>query len=208
MKNGLGAVAVIATLLLTPSCGNNAEPGSPPRGGSADYQVYESVASLIRETDATVVVEVAGVASKEYDDGGDDADERGFPMAFWDAEVIDVLEPGSGIERGDTVVIGWPDLDEIEMEDRSALNAGESVVVFAVRRTPVDAPGIDTQEVFFMPLGGDNGVMDVAQGQATARSDLLTRLSDPPAGGSEADRLSVSLADLERAVTDQHQKDG
>lgn len=208
MTKQVAQILSVAAVMLASGCANTPEVDGPSRSGSADYQVYESVASLVHETDETLEVKIVGVASKEYDNGGDDTDEEGFPMAFWTAEVYDVVEGDSDIAVGDSIVVGWPDLELIQLEGRSALKPGQDVVIFAVRRTSIDAPGIDTQEVFYVPLGGDNGVMDVSQDHATARSGLLSGLASGADSGQAQERLSVSLTDLKQAVAEQHRKDG
>lgn len=176
-------------------------------GSSADYPLYESVSALTGDSDAILVVEVGALASTEMDNGGDDSDgNAGVPMAFWHATVVRVLAEESGEEPGDNVVVAWPDLDKDSMQDRSRLESEQIVVLFAKRLTPIDAPGIETQDVFYVPLGGDNGVLDVDEEHATSRSEVLSRIlaSDEPAKG----RLTVRLDHLAMAVKDIHRRAG
>ena len=85
--------AVLAALAcgLMSACGSLARE-STPSGGSGDSPIYASVSALARQSDAILVVEVGAVASREFDNGGDDSDgDPGVPMVFWHAEVVDVL---------------------------------------------------------------------------------------------------------------------
>lgn len=192
--------AVLAALAcgLMSACGSLARE-STPSGGSGDSPIYASVSALARQSDAILVVEVGAVASREFDNGGDDSDgDPGVPMVFWHAEVVDVLVGQWGEEPGEDIRLAWPDVDREPNQDRSRLSAGQVIVLFAKRLTPVDAPGIDTQEVFYVPLGGDNGVLDLEGHQATARSDALVSVSDPE--GDTHGRLSASLVDITEAI--------
>lgn len=200
MSVGARTLAVLAALAcgLLSACGSLAKE-SISSGGSGDSPVYASVSALARQSDAILVVEVGSVASREFDNGGDDSDgDPGIPMVFWHAEVVDVLAGRSGEEPGEDIRLAWPDLDREPSQDRSRLSAGQVIVLFAKRLTPVDAPGIDTQKVFYVPLGGDNGVLDLDGQQATARSEALLSLS-----GSEGEtqgRLSAGMADIALAL--------
>ncbi|MBO9522044.1 MAG: hypothetical protein J7518_10955 [Nocardioidaceae bacterium] len=178
-----------STLVLLAGCGSVHSDG-PPASGSADYATYGSVEDLAREADFVGVVRIGEVSTRELDDGGSGDPADGVPMAFWNAEVT---ETWRGEPLADQkIVVAWPDLEKEQVDGRSDLAAGQVVVLFARRLTPAEAPGIKTQEVFYAPVGGDNGVLDVKDEVAAPRSADLERLrADDAESGDFAPALEV-----------------
>lgn len=190
-------IASSATLLLVLGCGISTEGTDPGRASAeADYPVYESLDSLV-PSDFIGVVRIGRILSHEMDDGGAGEAESGVPMTFWDGTVVDDFGAVDGLED---IVVGWPDLEKLSVDGRSQLEEGDVVVLFATELTPKDAPGIHTQSRFYVPRGGDNGVLDVVGDVATARSPALrsVRAQDPDPSDKP---LAVEIDVIRQLVT-------
>jgi len=114
-------------------------------------------------------------------------------MAFFDFTVQKVLQ---GDLTDKTITVEWIDTSKVTLEDSTSdLKQGQTVVLWLQHLTTQDAPGVTSVSDFWVPVSGDNGVMDVAAGHATARSETLTGLKTP---GQE--RLSISQEALAAAL--------
>ena len=185
-------ILVIASALALSACGS-----STPTV-SMDYPTYSTVAELDRVADVVVLGQIGARTSTEYDNGGneevgDEGQPLGIPMAFFDFTVQKVLQ---GDLTDKTITVEWIDTSKVTLEDSTSdLKQGQTVVLWLQHLTTQDAPGGTSVSDFWVPVSGDNGVMDVAAGHATARSETLTGLKTP---GQE--RLSISQEALAAAL--------
>lgn len=185
-------ILVIASALALSACGS-----STPTV-SMDYPTYSTVAELDRVADVVVLGQIGARTSTEYDNGGneevgDGGQPLGIPMAFFDFTVQKVLQ---GDLTDKTITVEWIDTSKVTLEDSTSdLKQGQTVVLWLQHLTTQDAPGVTSVSDFWVPVSGDNGVMDVAAGHATARSETLTGLKTP---GQE--RLSISQEALAAAL--------
>ncbi|WP_155990573.1 hypothetical protein [Paraoerskovia marina] len=160
-----------------------------------DYATYDTVLELDQASDATVVVTIGKSVGTDLDDGGepevdDGGSAVGTPMRFYDARVDEVIRG----EIPPEIVVAWLDTDRIESsEPLSAIEPGQQLVRWLDHLEPGDAPGIEIVSDFWVPVSGDNGVMDYSGSKATARSSELTGLTDSDVGG---DALEATLDEL------------
>jgi len=198
----LAGLIIPLTLILATGCGHEVDARSGGLSGgrqvSADYPSYESMDQLVAASDTTAIARIGEIATREIDDGGTGIAEAGVPMIFYHATLIESLE---GPAREKQIIVGWPDLDKMPIEGRSSLDDGDMVVLFAQVLTPRDAPGIDTQREFYVPVGGDGGVMDVTGDTAVARSPIVRGTGTGVDTSSDPNgHLKISLTDLRAAV--------
>ncbi len=181
--------AVLAAGVTVGGCGSDVT--------TFDSAGYVTVEDLNANADAMVIGTVGDLLATERDNSGepeidDEGRAAGIPMAFYEFSVERVV-------RGQvpaTIVVSWLDLGQASnTEELSALSKGQHVVLWLDHLTADDMPGIESFADVWVPLSGDNGVMDIAGDQATARSSVLTgldsgsRVSDEP--------LTVDLDSLE-----------
>lgn len=92
-------------------------------------------------------------------------------------------------------MVAWTDHGGTDVET-SELTAGDEVVLFLERLPSADAPGIDTETDFYVPLGGDNAVFDVGDSNVTARSAYVIAFEDATPAGNDSKgsrRLTTTL---------------
>ena len=146
---------------------------------SSDGPAHASVAALAKDSTLYIVGTVGKVLSREMDSGGLDdslAENASMPVKFVDLEVQSSSNP-TLIPPGNTVPVVWPDYgDEVVSEQTSDLVTGSEVLLFVNLRDSKTAPGIETVDSFVAPVGGENGVFDIDQGIAIARSPYLNAL--------------------------------
>lgn len=144
---------------------------------SMDYPEYSTVQALNGKAQLVVVGRVGRVLASELDNGGspetaDEGGPAGTPLSFYDISVTETLH---GEDPGESIVIAWLDRSRLADDDQiSALNSGDEVILWLVERTPEQAPGVSSVKNFWVPVSGDNGVMDVRGVRAVARSTVLT----------------------------------
>lgn len=193
MKKQIPLLAVASILALS-GCG-----ASTPTV-AMDYATYSTANELDRVADVVVLGQVGSLKATEYDNGGneevgDEGQQLGIPMAFYDFSVEKVL-------RGDlaqkNITVEWIDTTKVTTEEQiSELKPGQTVILWLRHLTAKDAPGVASISDFWVPVSGDNGVLDVNNGKATARSDALTGIDQP---GDE--RLSIDQDTLIASFTD------
>ena len=185
-------VVVSAAMLTLAACGS-----STPTV-SMDYPTDRTVNELDGVADVVVLGQVGDRTSTEYDNGGneevgDEGQPLGTPLAFYDFRVQRVL-------RGDlseqSITVEWLDTSAISLkEPLSDLKKGQTVVMWLQHLTTAESPGVTSVADFWVPVSGDNGVMDVASGKATARSEVLTGVEKPGQA-----RLSIGADALAAAL--------
>lgn len=160
---------------------------------ASDGPVYESVEALAVDAELVVLGAVGNVRGSEVDDGGNE-DGTGVDVTFHDfvvAEVLATAVAGSrSVTPGDALAVGVT-------QDSVRLVEGEEMVLFLEQLTPDDAPGIDTEDVFYVAIGMEgDGAFDVQDGAVVARSERVNRLAaaDEPA----STLFTTSLGDLRR----------
>lgn len=200
-KSYLIVVALAGTVLVG-GCGqgNQESAGNDSEATlivSSDGPVYPAVSDLTANATLVVRGTVGELRATEIDDGGV-GDTEGVPMVFFDFEIDDVL---AGISSTNNIVVGWLD-KSIDTSDLSELEEGDVVVMFLNSLTDTIAPGIDTETQWYIPLAGDNGVLDVVANNVVARSPSLTDLEGMPGGrlADEEEPLVATLAELEAVV--------
>jgi hypothetical protein len=189
---GIGALALTGILLGTAACG-----GSDKMNVEMDYPVYDTVSDLTAHSEIVVLGTVGKKIGSELDNGGDPelTDEgrpMGTPLSFYAFDVEKVLQGSPET----TLTVAWLDKAKLKDEDTiSDLESGQRVVLWLVQRTPDQAPGVTTAKNFWVPVSGDNGTMDVEGDQVTARSSLLTGLTQ-----KSSTRLHTTIESLDQAT--------
>ena len=185
------AILAVSALLLT---------GCLSQSVAADGPTYDTVVALEAEADAVVVATVGELVGKEIDGGGEpevdgEGEIVGIPMEFWSVDVERVLAG----DAPDTLTVAWIDQRTIRIEGRlSEFSVGDELVLYLVHQ-PADAtPGLKSVEDVWVPLSGDNGVMDIDGDKVIARSELLTGLTSP---GKVGVPLTATVDELESALT-------
>lgn len=186
----LGATALI--LLGATACGSSTV-------SSGDRPVYESVEALTTASDIVVLGTVGTVMARELDEGT--ADEvspgAGIPMVFYG---FDIEKTYRGDVEG-TIPLAWIDQQAAQGAESSRVEPGQRLLVFAERLTDTEAPGIESFDVFYVPTGTDNGVLDVEGTSVRARTQDLVGLTDVQATlGTVPTPLVVSLAEIVAVV--------
>ncbi len=153
----LGAAAIIAA---------SAGCGVVRSGSASDYPDYPSVEDLAQAADVVVLGTIGEQIGTELDRGGNSEDSIGIPMKFHEVMVTQVVAG----DVNKTLVLAWIDHAERPEEGLSDVKAGQQTLLFLERRTSAEAPGIKSQDEFYVPVGGDNGVFDVDGDIAIARS--------------------------------------
>lgn len=195
MNRWVGAAVFV---LLSP-CGACSAVDSP-QGSTAvveaaiDSPSYPSVVALNENSDSTVVGTVGQLIGREVDDGGNSEDSGGTPMAIYAVSVQRVLRGSAP----DEIAIAWLDASNVKAEPAvSKMVTGQQVVLWLDHLSAVEAPGIDLVDEVWVPIGGDNGVMDLEGQVATARSVHLVAW-DVDAGSGP---LKATITELARAMT-------
>lgn len=146
---------------------------------------YGSIEDLARGADLVIVGTVGPIVDEEDDRGGDpevdaESGERipGTPMAF--AEVtVDIVVVGA--HPGASIVVGFVDPGRAVSDQSSPLVDGQHVLLYLENRDEKSAPGITVVDEHWVPMSGDNGVLDVVGAGASqtvqARSALPTDLT-------------------------------
>jgi hypothetical protein len=153
--------------------------------GLSDGPVYDSVIAAADESDAVVHGRVGDLRGTEIDDGGNESG-AGPTAEFHDLEIINVLR---GDLTADRIVVGT---SEGEMA------SGAEVVLFLDQVTSAEAPGIDSEREWYVPLY--ETVLDVDGSTVTARSDSISVLDGEPDGSGTA--LRTTLAELDAVLRD------
>jgi hypothetical protein len=184
-------LTVMVLGMLLAGCSQEDDPGADLLG--ADRPTFTSVAALNRDADAAVVGTVDGVIGTELDNGGNpesDSAGGGTPMTLLRFSVERTIRG----QAPATITLAWP--DSAGTEDLvSELRTGERVVLWLDHLTAEQAPGLDLVNDVWVPLGGDDGVMDVKGQAVRARSSNLVSLDNEPATSP----LETTLAALEQA---------
>jgi hypothetical protein len=141
-------------------------------GSAEDGPVYGSIEELTAEADVVVLGSVGEVRGTEVDDGGNE-DGHGSDVTFSSVVVDEVLSGrATTVQAGDTLAVGVSDVS-------SELSEGDEMVLFLDQLTQTDAPGIDTEDVFYVIIGMEgNGAFDVQDGAVIARSEEVRGLTD------------------------------
>lgn len=186
MRVAVAVTAVLCGFVLS-SCGSGSSVES-------DYAVFASVEALVETADVAVVGTLGESLGTELDGGGDPeepGDRSGLVMEFFSFHVDSVVSGSAP----DSIVVAWPDLDQSSVDGASPVEPGQRFLLFLRHRDPETAPGVESFDSFFVPVSGDNGVFDVEDGVATARSEGVRSLAadgDPVAAG----RFEVPLDQL------------
>lgn len=166
----------------------------------ADYQTLQSIEALAASADLVVVGTLGESLGTELDGGGDPEDggeASGLVMEFFGVTVDQTLVGASP----DPLVVAWPEMDDVSVEGATPVEPGQQLVLFLRHRDSESAPGIESFDSFYVPVSGDNGVFDVVDGTATARSAEVHSLrSAAPAATDEA--FSVPVEQLTRLMAD------
>ena len=177
-------IATSAAVLAVSACAGSS-------GSASDGPVYESIEALTAEAEVVVLGSIGEVRGSEIDDGGNE-DGRGPEITFTSVVVDEVLAGRATIvQAGDTLAVGTS----------ADLNEGDEMVLFLEELTPADAPGIDTEDVFYVIIGVEgNGAFDVQDGAVVARSEHVRGLE---AADDELDGpFTTSIPDLRAFFTE------
>ncbi len=181
-----------------------------PKTYEGDYDRLASVEELASASDRVMHLEIGDVIGEVEDRGGDPEVDpasgepiRGIPMIVVEAVVQSSAFAGS--ESGETVLIAVPNSEAISA-DFQPLRKGDRIVLFGKLRDARTAPDLAKFGDFFVPVSGDNGVFDVSESRATARSTHVLSLNRDDAQGQATverprnDRFSATLGELSQVV--------
>lgn len=192
------ALAVVPLLTILTACGGHETARGTEQVTMVDYPGYETAAALTAASDVVVRGTVGSLRGTETDDGGDGSGE-GLPMLYFNFTVDEVL---AGPDPGSSLALAWLNTSDPEL---SVLTPGDHLIIFAEYVTDTEAPGMTLETAVYVPLSGDNGVLDVTQNAVVARSPFLTSLEGLPqgrqAGASDTEPLQTTLDALRAAVT-------
>ncbi len=137
-----------------------------PQYTSISERPYESLADLAEASDVVVRGTVNGVAGRQVDYGTQDAakiaEGGGSPAVFYDVTVTEHL---MGSTAKSIVVIGTDfGLINVASDHESPLRRGDELILFLKEFTTSDKPGITLYDLFYVPVGMDNGVFDLKNG--------------------------------------------
>lgn len=204
---GLFAGAGMAVLLTTSACAVGPAQGTHELGSAppptlhfpGDSNVYETVSELGVRAELVAIGQVTGVVSRELDDGGGAEPESGIPMVYYSFKVEEVL--GGDTPKTPSIVLGWLDLERIQTTEVTPIQESARVVLFLDRVGRDDSPGIESVGELFVPLSGDNGVFDVVDEHATARSAAVRSLRPGGPGTDPGRKLRVPVSSIADVVT-------
>lgn len=162
--------------------------------GAADGPVYESIEALTANAEVVVLGSVGEVRGTEVDDGGNE-DVEGIEVRFSSVVVDEVLSGrATTVQAGDTLAVEVSDVP-------GELSEGDEMVLFLEELTHAEAPGIDTEDVFYVIIGmNGNGAFDVQDGAVIARSDAVRGLAAP--SDEIEGPFTTSLGDLRTFFND------
>lgn len=187
----IAPVAVVLALMLA-GCGS-------AEVSSGDRPVYGSIEALSADSDAVVVGTVGGVLAREVDEGTADAEssDNGMPMVFYEITVEALLKG----QVGDSMALASLDEDTAAEDGSSRVAPGDRLLLFVDELTPAEAPGIQSLELFYVPVGADNGVFDVTDGLVRARTtDVVGLTEEQPMDSAAPVPFVASLADVAAVV--------
>lgn len=130
---------------------------------SISERPYESLQDLAAAADVVVLGTVNGVAGKQVDYGTQDAEKiaegGGSPTVFYDVTVTENLRASTA----NSIVVAGTDfgLTNIASGHESPLRKGNELILFLKEYTSSDKPGISLYDLFYVPVGLDNGVFDL-----------------------------------------------
>lgn len=169
----------------------------PEETSAADYPTYATVADLAKQADVVVQGHVEQEVGRQIESSGAERNDEGKlignPMVFYRFSVTRQLQ---GEPVGEAIPLGWIDLELLKVENVSPLAPGSEVLLFLRHITDSESPNIDVVEDFYIPVAADNGVFDVRDGIAVARSREVRGLQqiETPRGqpwSSKIDQISV-----------------
>lgn len=165
---------------------------------AGDYPTYATVADLAEQADVVVQGHVVQEVARQIESSGaernDEGELIGNPMVFYRFSVTRQLQ---GEPVGEAFLLGWIDLELLKLENVSPLARGSEVLLFLEHISDSESPNIDVVDDFYIPVSADNGVFDVRDGTAVARSREVRGLQriESSAGGepwsSGVDQISA-----------------
>ncbi len=132
---------------------------------SISVRPYEGIADLTSASDLVVRGTVNGIAGRQIDYGTQDPEKiakgGGSPVIFYEVSVSETLHG----ESDSTIVVAGTDFGLIRIagDKETPLLRGQEVLLFLTKHTNTEKPGITLYDVFYVPVGMDNGVFDVGQ---------------------------------------------
>lgn len=194
-------LVTVAMLALVSGCAPDAEQDVRVIAHDMAIMPIRSMTELSASADVVLVGTVGEVRGRELDDGGE-AGNMGRPVVFFD---LDITRSVRGPALASPIALGWYDLEERPVEGVSPLVPGEELLLFLERGDARTGPGIDTERVWYSPVGMDNGVFDVRGSDVVARSLVVQSVEASDVVPTEAPRLGgdalrVSLEDALRFI--------
>lgn len=170
----VGGVALSAAIYVL----NPVSLFSPPRTViHTSGPEYRSLEELFAFADLVVIGTVQDVFLREEDEGGEpDLEGAGVPMAFHAIDVSAVLKPAATSDLTQIAVATF-DSNVLTVEGEDPLVKGQELVLALLRRDQKSAPGIEGIDEFYVLISGDNGVLDVTDGEAHARAPAMQHLT-------------------------------
>ncbi|MER5768540.1 hypothetical protein [Streptomyces sp. NPDC001985] len=140
-------------------------------------------------------------------EGGDSPYANCLPMVFHKATIESVILQPNPVARGTKpvplgeLIIGNVDTEAVQMEGASPIVPGSYMVVYADKLTNTEHPGINVVSGdLWMPVGGDQGLLDVAAGGAVkARAASIKSLTDS-SPAQRSGRFTTSIDALKKVA--------
>ena len=177
----VAALAVALVMLAARTAGLGWWTDPEPVGviSTVDMPTFESAGDLSAEAEVVVMGTVSEVVGEKIDYGiddslkdpdGDDEEDYGIPVIFYEIDVEETLKGSVGSE----VMVGKAK-SSIFGEDNdfaSDLRVGETVLLFLMETTWSEMPRADAfDNRFYVTVSLDNGVFDAADRVATVTDD-------------------------------------
>lgn len=183
--------------------------GSADGGGEPTYSVEDTEGDPSPDTSSTPSPEPTDVDGIE-DDEGTTADTC-IPMVLQKATVQGVIYEPATAEPATTrggapvplaeVLVANVDTEAASMDGASALIPGTYAVLYLDDLAFDEHPGLETAEDLWVPVGGDQGILDVEGETVTARAETIKSLTTDgtasrsiSSGGS--DRFTTTISEL------------
>ena len=126
-----------------------------------DFEPYDSVDSVLDQSDTVVIGTVGTTVSRQIDDGGfPNEPENGNPVILQEVLIKEVLRNDS-LRSGDTIVLVSFDNSRMKIDEQRPLKMGDEIVLLAVQLPRERSPGIRKFHTVYGRIGADSSIYDL-----------------------------------------------
>ncbi|MFH8474823.1 hypothetical protein [Streptomyces sp. NPDC018000] len=137
-------------------------------------------------------------------EGGQSQYDNCIPMVLQEATVESIIYTPPKARGVDPVplaklLVANVDTDAANVEGASALQPGSYVVLYLDDLVGAEHPGLNTAEDVWVPVGGEQGILDVDGTTVTARSESIKSLAaGNPTSRRASDKFTTTLSELKQ----------